>query len=154
MTSRWPRPLFYLALVLSIALDQATKAWASDSLAPIGSITIIPGLFNLTYVGNTGVAFGLLAGHGLVVALLMIALALAAFFFARGLNWASWEPNLVGGCLCGGALGNLVDRLRIGHVVDFLDFHLGPHHWPFFNVADSLICVAVGWIVVRQVWSK
>jgi len=39
-------------------------------------------------------------------------------------------------------------------VVDFLDFHLGPHHWPFFNVADSLICVAVGWIVVRQVWSK
>ncbi len=151
MTSRWPRPLFYLALVLSIALDQAAKAWASDSLAPIGSITIIPGLFNLTYVGNTGVAFGLLAGHGLVVALLMIALALAAFFFARGLNWASWEPNLVGGCLCGGALGNLVDRLRIGHVVDFLDFHLGPHHWPFFNVADSLICVAVGWIVLRQV---
>jgi len=154
MTSRWPRPLFYFALMFSIALDQATKAWATTSLEPIGSLTIIPGLFNLTYVGNTGVAFGMLAGHGLVVALLMIALAAAAFFFARGLNWASWEPNLVGGCLCGGALGNLIDRLRIHHVVDFLDFHLGPHHWPFFNVADSLICVAVGWIVVRQVWSK
>ena len=150
MTSRWPRPIFYFALMLSIALDQATKAWATDSLAPIGSVTIIPGLFNLTYVGNTGVAFGMLAGHGLLVALLMVALALAAIFFARGLNWASWEPNLVGGCLCGGALGNLVDRLRIGHVVDFLDFHVGLHHWPFFNVADSLICVAVGWIVVRQ----
>jgi signal peptidase II len=154
MTSRWPRPIFYFALMLSIALDQATKAWATDSLAPIGSVTIIPGLFNLTYVGNTGVAFGMLAGHGLLVALLMVALALAAIFFARGLNWASWEPNLVGGCLCGGALGNLVDRLRIGHVVDFLDFHVGLHHWPFFNVADSLICVAVGWIVVRQVVSK
>jgi len=154
MTSRWPRPLFYFALMFSIALDQATKAWATTSLEPIGSLTIIPDLFNLTYVGNTGVAFGMLAGHGLVVALLMIALAAAAFFFARGLNWASWEPNLVGGCLCGGALGNLIDRLRIHHVVDFLDFHLGPHHWPFFNVADSLICVAVGWIVVRQVWSK
>jgi len=154
MTSRWPRPIFYFALMLSIALDQATKAWATDSLAPIGSVTIIPGLFNLTYVGNTGVAFGMLAGHGLLVALLMVALALAAIFFARSLNWASWEPNLVGGCLCGGALGNLVDRLRIGHVVDFLDFHVGLHHWPFFNVADSLICVAVGWIVVRQVVSK
>lgn len=154
MTSRWPRPLFYFALVVSIALDQATKAWATHSLEPIGSVTIIPGLFSLTYVGNTGVAFGMLAGHGLLVALLMIALALAAFFFARGLNWTLWEPNLVGGCLCGGALGNLIDRLRIGHVVDFLDFHLGPHHWPLFNVADSLICVAVGWIVVRQVWEK
>jgi signal peptidase II len=150
MTSRWPRPLFYFALMLSIALDQATKAWATYSLEPIGTLPIIPGLFNLAYVGNTGVAFGLLAGHGLVVALLMVALAVAAFFFARGLNWASWEPNLVGGCLCGGALGNLIDRLRIGHVVDFLDFHLGLHHWPLFNVADSLICVAVGWIVVRQ----
>ena len=154
MISRWPRPLFYFALISSIALDQATKAWATSSLEPIGSLTIIPGFFNLTYVGNTGVAFGMLAGHGLVVALLMLALALAAFFFARGLNWALWEPNMVGGCLCGGALGNLIDRLRIGHVVDFLDFHLGPHHWPFFNVADSLICVAVGWIVVRQVSSK
>ena len=154
MTSRWPRPLFYFALMFSIALDQATKAWATTSLEPIGSLTIIPGLYHLTYVGNTGVAFGMLAGHGLVVALLMIALVAAAVFFARGLNWASWEPNLVGGCLCGGALGNLIDRLRIHHVVDFLDFHLGPHHWPFFNVADSLICVAVGWIVVRQVWSK
>ena len=84
MTSRWPRPIFYFALMLSIALDQATKAWATDSLAPIGSVTIIPGLFNLTYVGNTGVAFGMLAGHGLLVALLMVALALAAIFFARG----------------------------------------------------------------------
>jgi len=63
MTSRWPRPLFYFALMFSIALDQATKAWATTSLEPIGSLTIIPDLFNLTYVGNTGVAFGMLAGH-------------------------------------------------------------------------------------------
>jgi signal peptidase II len=150
MTSRWPRPLFYFALMLSLAFDQATKAWASYSLEPIGSLTIIPGLFDLTYVRNTGVAFGMFAGQGLLVALLMLCLAALAFYFARGLNWAAREPNLVGGCLCGGALGNLVDRLRIGHVVDFLDFHVGLHNWPSFNVADSLICVAVGWIVVRQ----
>jgi signal peptidase II len=150
MTSRWPRPLFYLALVLSIALDQATKFWATATLAPFEPRTVIPGFFDLTYNTNTGVAFGMFAGQGLLVALFMIALGVMAFFFTRGLNWALWEPNLVGGCLCGGALGNLLDRLRIGHVVDFLDVYVGKHHWPTFNVADSFICVAVGWIVVRQ----
>jgi signal peptidase II len=51
-------------------------------------------------------------------------------------------------------VGNLIDRARIGYVVDFLDFYVGPHHWPSFNVADSLICVSVAWIVGRQVFSK
>jgi signal peptidase II len=152
MTSRWPRPLFYLALVLAIALDQATKAWATASLQPLGSVGLIPGCFSLTYVKNTGIAFGMFAGQGLVVGLFMIVLALFAFYYSRGLNWASWEPNLLGGALVGGAFGNLLDRLRQGYVVDFFDAYLGPHHWPVFNVADSLICVAVGWIVVRQLW--
>jgi signal peptidase II len=150
MTSRWPRPLFYFALILSVTLDQATKHWATAALRPFEPVVVIPGFFSLTYNTNTGVAFGMFAGEGFIVALFMIVLAALAFYFARGLNWASWEPNLVGGCLCGGAAGNMVDRLRIGHVVDFLDVYAGPHHWPTFNVADSLICVAVGWIVVRQ----
>jgi signal peptidase II len=150
MTSRWPRPLFYFALVLSIALDQATKLWATATLRPFEPMVVIPGCFSLTYNTNTGVAFGMFAGQGLLVALFMIALGVVAFFFARGVNRASWEPNVVGGCLVGGALGNMADRLRIGHVVDFLDVYMGKHHWPTFNVADSLICVAVGWIVVRQ----
>ena len=150
MNSRWPRPLFYLALMLAIALDQLTKYGATATLVPFEPRTVIPGFFDLTYNTNTGVAFGMFAGQGLLVALFMIALGVLAFFLTRGLNWASWEPNVVGGCLCGGALGNLVDRLRIGHVVDFLDVYVGKHHWPTFNVADSFICVAVAWIVVRQ----
>lgn len=154
MTSRWPRPLFYLALLLSIALDQATKAWATHALEPVGQIVVIPGFFNLTYVRNTGVAFGMFAGHGIVVALFMIALVALALFLSKGLNWARLEPNLVGGCLVGGAVGNLVDRVRIGHVVDFLDFYVGAHHWPSFNAADSLICICVAWIVIRQLFAK
>jgi signal peptidase II len=150
MTSRWPRPLFFFALVLAIALDQTTKAWATASLRPIGTMAIIPDCFSLTYVRNTGIAFGMFAGQGLLVGVFMIVLGLIAFYYSRGLNWSSWEPNVVGGCLCGGALGNLLDRLRHGYVVDFFDAYLGPHHWPVFNMADSLICVAVGWIVVRQ----
>jgi len=154
MTPRWPRPLFYFTFMLAIVLDQATKAWATVSLQPVGSVGLIPGCLSLTYVRNTGIAFGLFAGQGLLVALFIIVLGLVAFFYSRSLNWTSWEPNVVGAALCGGAIGNLIDRVRQGYVVDFFDAYLGPHHWPVFNVADSLICLAVGWIVVRQLMGK
>jgi signal peptidase II len=133
-----------------LILDQATKAWALAGLRPVERITLVPGLFDLTFVRNTGIAFGLFAGEGWLVAAFMLALTGGAIWYARELNWNRAEPNLVGGFLVGGALGNLIDRGRLGYVVDFLDFHAGRHHWPVFNVADSLICVAVGWIVLRQ----
>jgi signal peptidase II len=149
-TRRWPKVLFYGMILLALALDQATKAWATASLRPVEMVRLIPGFFSLTYVENTGIAFGMFAGKGLLVAVGMIALVAVALYYSRGLNWASWEPNVVGGALVGGALGNLLDRSRLGFVVDFFDVHAGNYHWPVFNVADSLICVAVGWIVVRQ----
>src|ERR1700742_1978166 len=99
MTSRWPRPLFYFSILLSVAADQATKAWATHSLEPVGQVVVIPGFFDLTYVRNTGVAFGMFAGHGILVALFMIVLVAVALFLSKGLNWARVEPNLVGGCL-------------------------------------------------------
>ncbi len=120
------------------------------SLRPIESVVIVPGCFRLTYVENTGVAFGMFAGDGIWVALGVLVIGGLALYWTRGLNWLAAEPNLVGGCLCGGALGNLLDRSRFGYVVDFLDFYAGPYHWYVFNVADSLICCAVGWILVRQ----
>jgi signal peptidase II len=154
MPARWPRPSFYVVILIVIALDQLTKMWATLSLRPLGALPLLPGFLDLTYVRNTGIAFGMFAGQGLLVGLFVAALALVAVYSTRGLEWTGWEPNLVGGCLCGGALGNLLDRARLGYVVDFFDVHLGPHHWPVFNVADSLICLAVGWIVVRQLRSK
>jgi signal peptidase II len=147
---RWPGILFYVVAVLAIALDQATKAWAVASLEPAGSVPVVPGFFSLTYVRNTGVAFGMFAGQEWLVAAFMVVLAGVALWYARGLDWARREPNVVGGLLVGGALGNLIDRWRFGHVIDFFDVYVGPHHWPVFNVADSLICLAVGWIVLRQ----
>jgi len=150
MSARWPRPTFYVLILFVIAIDQLTKHWATASLQPLGAVILLPGYFNLAYVRNTGIAFGMFAGQGLLVGLFVAALALVALFYARGLNWGKWEPNLVGGFLCGGALGNLIDRARLGYVVDFFDVHLGAWHWPTFNVADSLICIAVGWVVVRQ----
>jgi signal peptidase II len=149
-TKRWPGWLFYGVAAMALVLDQATKALALTSLRPVGSVLVVPGLFNLTFVRNTGIAFGMFAGEGLLVALFMVGLAALALYQARSLNWRSWEPNVVGGGLVGGALGNLLDRARLGYVVDFLDFYVGPHHWPVFNIADSLICVSVAWIVVRN----
>jgi len=152
MIARWPRPLFYIVAVLVIVVDQLTKAWATISLRPLGSVTLLSGFFNLTYVRNTGVAFGMFAGQGLVVGAFIILLALVAIYYMRGLSWTGWEPNFVGGLLCGGALGNLLDRSRLGYVVDFFDGHIGNYHWPVFNIADSFICVSVGWIVWRQIF--
>jgi signal peptidase II len=150
MPVRWPRWSFYIVIILALVLDQLTKDWATASLRPQRTVSIIPGFFSLTYVQNAGIAFGLFPGQGLLIGVFMICLALLALYYMRGLNWAGWEPNLVGGCLVGGALGNLLDRSRMGYVVDFFDIYVGPHHLPVFNVADSLICIAVGWIVIRQ----
>jgi signal peptidase II len=147
---RWPGVLFYVVAALVIALDQASKAWATAHLEPVGKISLLPGFFDLTYVRNTGIAFGLFAGEGWLVAAFVALLAGVAIWYARGLNWVRREPNVIGGFLVGGALGNLLDRFRLGYVVDFFDAHVGTHGWPVFNVADSMICIAVGWIVVRQ----
>jgi len=152
--SKWPGLPFYVMTALVVALDQATKAWATAWLEPIRYYSLVPGFFSLSYVENTGIAFGMFAREGSLVAVFVAALALAAIYYLRGMNWAGWEPNVVGGMLCGGALGNLLDRWRLGYVVDFFDAHINAWQleWPVFNVADSLICVAVGWIVLRQFW--
>lgn len=154
MSARWPRPLFYIVLLLALIADHLTKAWTMSAFAPGESKVLIPGFFNLTYVQNTGIAFGMFKGQGLLVAIFVALIAAGAFYFSKQINWAKWEPNLVGGALIGGALGNLIDRLRLGFVVDFFDVHAGTFRWPVFNIADSLICVAVAWIVYRQLRSK
>jgi signal peptidase II len=125
-----------------VAVDQATKQLAATRIGPFEHVDVVPGL-QLTDTRNTGVAFGALAGGGLIVALL-IGLALAAliaYFLANRERAWLWLPV---GLLLGGALGNLADRAREGAVIDFID----PIAWPAFNVADS--CIVIG--VVVLVW--
>lgn len=150
MPARWPRLSFYVVIVLVLVVDHLTKIWTMTAFRPGQTLVLVPGFFNLTYVQNTGIAFGMFKGQGLLVGLFVAAIALAAFYYSREMNWTAWEPNLVGGCLVGGALGNLIDRIRLGYVVDFFDVHADAYQWPVFNIADSLICIAVAWIVVRQ----
>ena len=125
------------ALALVIALDQGSKQLVVSALRRGESVDVVPGL-ELTNTRNTGVAFGALEGSGTIVALLIgVALAVLVGYFAMnaGRPWL-WLPA---GMVLGGALGNLVDRVREGAVIDFVD----PVAWPAFNVADSAIVIGV-----------
>lgn len=137
------------------ALDQLTKSWINARL-PLGSygsggnIEIFPGFFYLVHVGNTGAAWSMFTGAGLWLALLAVGTLVAIFFWRRPLGLRSGSAQGAFGLLCGGIVGNLVDRVVHGHVIDFLDFHFGNYTYPTFNVADSGICVGVFWYVL---WS-
>ena len=139
---------FFLLSILVALADQLTKAWVMANFAPFESRVIIPGFFDLIYVTNTGAAFGFLAGEPawwrqfFFCGLALVAL-LVLFFTYRQVRTRSRLLALAIGLIGGGAMGNLIDRLRFGAVVDFLDFYVGRYHWPAFNVADSAITIGV-----------
>ena len=131
-----------IAILFLVLLDQGTKSWVMHSISFQESIPVIPGFFNLTHVYNTGAAFGMLHDSNLFFMVLstvvLIGLIVMRRHFAGKLMGTGWV------LLVAGIIGNVADRVRIGHVVDFLDFQFGSYHWPSFNVADSCICIAAG----------
>ncbi|MFQ5720788.1 MAG: signal peptidase II [Acidobacteriota bacterium] len=146
---------FLLVALATLVTDQVTKALMTAWLLPRGGFTVIPGLFDLTYVKNRGAVFGLFGGlgdpwRGVVLTFV----PLGAIVLVAVLAWRSpagrASPLLPLALVLGGAVGNLIDRLRLGAVVDFLDWHLAGHHWPAFNVADSAICVGVGFLLLHS----
>jgi signal peptidase II len=96
------------------------------------------------HVGNTGAAWSLFTGRSGWLALLAAGTLVAIYFWRRALGLRDRMVQISFGLLCGGIVGNLIDRLAYGHVVDFLDFHFGSYVYPTFNVADSGICIGVG----------
>ena len=138
--------VFLILAFVVLALDQATKVWAIRSLKPVGSIEVIPGFFRLSYAVNRGVAFSLFADSQFDLRWVLAAVsALAAVLVLVYLARAEGQKPLLGislSLLLSGIVGNLIDRIRLGEVVDFFDFHLAESFtWPIFNVADSAICV-------------
>ncbi len=139
------RRLLQLALggLVLAGLDQLGKLWALAGLAA-GPVTVIPGFFELILVHNQGASFGAFAqfAHArlLLVAATLVALGVVAWLAVGDSGRDPWA-RLCLGLVTGGALGNLVDRLRLGTVVDFLVFHLGAYTWPAFNLADCAITV-------------
>ena len=140
-------------MALVLILDQLTKWWVMASFAPLESLEVVPGFFNLTFITNTGAAFGMFAGEQTIWRQLFFVgvavLALVGLFFAyRHYREEGWLYLAAIGLIGGGAVGNVIDRLRFGAVIDFLDFYIGDHHWPAFNVADSAITVGVGLFIL------
>lgn len=147
------RSLFLLFFV--VLVDQLTKQWTLNNFALYESWEIIPGFFNLTYLMNKGAAFGFLSGvdhvwrHYFFLILASVALVLLAVaWFRMRKDHPFYGPALA--LIAGGAIGNLIDRVRLGAVVDFLDFYVAGHHWPAFNVADSSITVGVAFFLLAN----
>lgn len=153
MSDRGARALYLWITALVVAVDQASKALVDRLMELHESRDLIGGLVRLTYVRNRGAAFGVLSEAELPYQSLLFAavsvLALCAItVYAWRLPAASRLPRLALALIIGGALGNLIDRLRLGYVVDFVDVYWGRHHWPAFNVADSCITVGVALLVI------
>ena len=139
ISPNWQRWFVISALV--IVLDQVTKYWVSQSLAPGAGVPVTP-FFNLVLTYNTGAAFSFLSQasgwqRGFFIVIAALASLLIIYFIRRYHREKRFSFGL--SLILGGAVGNLWDRIVLGHVVDFLDFYIQAYHWPAFNVADSAI---------------
>ena len=143
-----PKPVLFLPPLLVIILDQITKILALKYFAA-GPVAVLP-FFSLVLVHNTGIRFGLFNHGGTAGPLILTAASLLiAVGFGVWMTKVENRPLAVSiGAVIGGALGNVIDRVRFGAVIDFLDFHLGDLHWPAFNVADSCIVMGIAFIVL------
>ena len=148
---------FIITALVVVIFDQLSKIAVASSIRYYESIPIIDGFLNLVHVRNRGMAFGLMNrpdaqfSFYFLVSATVIAIIILILWFnsikGRG-------TGLIFGLslILGGAVGNLIDRLRIKEVVDFIDFFIGEYHWPAFNLADSAITVGVFWIVINVVF--
>lgn len=137
---KWRRFLLPAVAGLTLVVDRISKWAVMDSLKLGESWNPVAALerwVSLTYVTNTGAAFGLFPDHGVIFMVIAVVVIAAIIFYYRYLPGDQWLVQICLGLQLGGALGNLVDRLRYGHVIDFIDFKV----WPVFNVADSSVFV-------------
>jgi signal peptidase II len=142
----WILLIFCIGILL---LDQWTKSMVVQELPLYQRVNVIQGFFDLTHVRNTGGAFGIFGGEKgglgsiLFVVVSLIAIGAIVVLFLK-IKENEKTLAIAFSLILSGAVGNLIDRLRYGEVVDFLDFHLSSYHWPAFNVADSAICIGIG----------
>jgi len=146
LSKKWKGVSGWLAAI--VALDQLTKIVVDRTMALHQSIAIVDGLFNLTYVRNTGAAFGIFAGSAEIFRrpfLILVSILASGFIVTLLRRLADGERGLITALtfVLGGAIGNLIDRVIYGEVIDFLDVYWRGYHWPAFNIADSCITIGV-----------
>jgi len=146
-----------IALIV-VLIDQASKSLIVSRLEPHQIISVIPGFFNVVFVENRGMAFGIFnqskPGFAFIflLATTIAAIGVIIFFFwiKRNHLWLTIGLSLI----LGGALGNLIDRIQLGYVVDFLDFFIAGYHWPAFNMADSAVTGGTFWLLFNVIRGK
>jgi signal peptidase II len=137
------KTLFLICAAVVVVLDQITKWMASSRLEPGEPVSLFGDFARLTLVHNTGAAFGLFPGsRGPFIVISVLAIGVVLYLFLRETHRNVLNRVLLG-CILGGAIGNLIDRVRLGWVVDFIDMGVGQTRWPVFNVADSAVTLGV-----------
>lgn len=151
--SGWGLGSFLIIAAFVIALDQISKFWVRTYLE-LGEIVPVAGPLSLVHVRNTGSAFGLFANQVFLLTLIAVVGLVAVLLFYRYLLRSSLLGSTALGLVFGGAVGNLIDRIRFGYVTDFIDVRLwGDFHWPAFNVADSAITVGTIVLIIFIFWT-
>ena len=152
MAERKNRPWLYLLIAAaSVVLDQLSKWLVVVCLKPVGSVTLIPSFLRLTYLENRGAAFGSLSEHRWVFMVFstvaIVAVTVYLLRFAENSRLLRWALALI----IGGGVGNMIDRVALGYVIDMIDFY---GIWPYiFNVADSCVCIGAGLLVLHTLLS-
>ncbi len=160
MTTPKPNALSWLGLsALVIALDQWSKAWVLRALPEYTDIVVIPGFWNWFRTYNTGAAFSFLANGGgwqiWFFSILAFAISGLLIWWLRKTPRADWKTALPYALIIGGAIGNVIDRLIHGHVIDFIKWYVGDHVWPAFNLADAAIVGgAIGLVLFSLIGAK
>ena len=148
---------FGLLIALGVVIiDQLTKYIVLNYVLSEYAAVIIAPFFAIVRAWNTGVSFSMFNNWGINGVYILSGVALAIVFML--IRWLKGEHNktvqLALGFIIGGAIGNVIDRVRLGAVFDFLDFYIGDHHWPAFNMADSFICVGAFIVIMHGLWSS
>ena len=158
----WQTNKYIKLTIIAIAvvcLDQISKVIILKTLPLYQSVEVIPGFFNLTHIHNPGGAFGFLADqtstlrHFVFLIVSLLAIGLIFYFYKKTPQSHPWLASGFA-LIFGGAIGNIIDRLRLGEVVDFLDFYIGRWHWPAFNVADSAVTIGIFIFIYHMVLKK
>ena len=148
--------VFAVTVLVILVLDQVTKIYVDSRMNLHDSIPVIQGFFNITYVRNPGAAFGIFATSSpLFRAVFLISVTVGALllilYYVTTVKEREPLLHLGLSLIFGGAAGNLIDRVRFGEVIDFLDFYIGSQHWPAYNVADSAISVGAVLLLVSLI---
>ena len=151
MSNSTVRSIFPLVItaVPMFLLDQFTKWFIQQNIPLHGQIPVIEGIFNLRHDTNDGAAFGLMPGRHIPLIIISILAIGFIFYYYRHYRENLWM-KLALGFLLGGALGNFIDRIRLGEVTDFLQFRLPGFWWPTFNVADVSVCIGAGMLIIHM----